>query len=519
MAVRLIQRPGARRALAWLACGAMIVAIALAGILLGLRLAGQTTSQTALGRISLRVEPAWHGEIEVFIPVVDWGVRAAAFSGPVRLHLEPRSADRGALLEAAAGDHHVLTAAEHDARGAVRHALVRALGWAIGGALALGLIAAAVARARRRRAAVAVGCALAPTALAAAVSVGVLLWLQSSFDPRAFQNPSFYARGAELAQVLRVADDAQAASRGYTSSVYQALAGYSTLLTAAGRLAAAPGPQNAAFVVSDLHDNRLVLPALGQLVSGGPIFFVGDFGQSGTRAEARALVPRITALGRPIIAVSGNHDSRLFMRALARAGVIVLTDRGRLRADGRTDGTPVQRIAGLRVAGYPDPLEWKGSDPADPRRIYSFAQLPDGTRRHARDQAALISWFAALRPRPQVVLVHESGFAVGLARAVAAHHPAQRLLILTGHDHHQHVNRYGHVLVVDGGTVGAGGIFGVGHEQVGMAELDLPRGKATPNSIDLIKVDPLTTAADAQRLVPSSRAFCDQPRVYCNPSG
>lgn len=493
----------------------LVALMSVGGMLLGLRVAGPTSSQTALGRMSLRVQPAWYGGLDAYIPIVDWGVRVAAFSGPLRLHLEPLNVDREALLDVASGHRSVITAAEQDARGAARAAFDRAFAWAVAGALALGLIAAALAFARRRPARSVAAWLLAPTALAVALSVGALLWVQHSFNPRAFQDPSFYGRGAELAQLLKFADHAQAESAGYTSSVYRALAGYSTLLSAVGQLATAPVPQQPAVLISDLHDNQLVLPALRQLIPAGPIFFAGDFGQRGTVAEARSLIPQVTRLGRPMIAVSGNHDSRLFMRALARAGVVVLTDRGRLRPNGVTDGRPVQQVAGLRVAGYPDPMEWHGPDPGDPRRIFSYGELPDGASRYAGAQRALVDWFDSLRPRPQVVLIHDSGLAQTLARNVAAH-PGPPLLILTGHDHEQHVDRYGPVLVVDGGTVGAGGIFGVGHEQVGMAELALPRGRAIPSSIDLIQVQPLTTAANAQRLVPASSAFCDQERVSCH---
>lgn len=381
------------------------------------------------------------------------------------------------------------------------------------------MAAGLVALARRRRIRRALAWLLAPAVLAAALSGAALLRLQTSFDGAGFQNPSFYANGAELEQLLNVADHADAESKGYTSSIYRALAGYSTLLTGAGRLSAAPDPEAPAILISDLHDNTLVLGALKPLVSGSPIFFVGDFGQSGSAAEARALVPKITALGRPMIAVSGNHDSRLFMRRLAKAGVIVLTDTGRLKPSGRTDGRPVQRISGRWIAGYPDPLQWRGSDPTDPKRIFSFAQLPDGDARFARAQAKLIAWFDQLRPRPQVVLVHENGLAQGLARAVASRADRRPLLILTGHDHKQHVERYRNVLVVDAGTVGAGGVFGIGQEPVGIAKLHLSPGHVAPRAIDLITVQPFTGASSAERVVPSSDAFCEAPRVTCDPPG
>jgi predicted phosphodiesterase len=518
-ASRTVAGPGTRQraVLGWVGRLALVIVLALAGMELGLRVAGATTHRTSLGVISLRVEPAWHGEVEAFIPIVDWGVRAHAFSAPVRLHVEPRSANRGALLAAAGGERSVLSAAEREARQAARGALLRALLWTIGGALALSIAAALVAIAWVRSIRRPLGWLLSPPLLAAALSVAALLRLEATFNADAFQSPRFYANGAELAQLLNVADHAQAESEGYSSSVYRALAGYSTLLSVAGNLTATGEPEQPAVLISDLHDNELVLPALKNLVSGSPIFFPGDFGQYGSRAEARSLIPKLSALGRPIIAVAGNHDSRSFMRALAKAGVVVLTDAGRLNPDGGTDGKPVQRFDGLLIAGYPDPLEWPGPDPTNPQRIFSFAQLPDGNRRYSRAQGDLLSWFERLRPRPRVVLVHENGLAQSLARAVAAESDKQPLLILTGHDHEQHIDRYATALVVDAGTVGAGGIFGIGQEQVGMAELHFPAGEATPRAVDLIQVQPFTGAASAERVVPSSQAFCERQHVDCHP--
>jgi predicted phosphodiesterase len=317
---------------------------------------------------------------------------------------------------------------------------------------------------------------LAPPACAALLSAVVLMRVQDTFDPRAFRSPSFYARGAELGQLLKVADKAEAAGERYSSSVHRTLAGYATLLNAGANLApvAAEAP---AVLISDLHGNELVLGPLKGLFSGRPIFFAGDFGQRGSRAEASALIPQVRALGRPFVAVSGNHDSRWFMRRLAGAGVLVLTEQGRLRPNGSTDGKPVQRVDGLLVAGYADPLEWRGSNPGDPGRIFSFSEHPDGDRDYARIEDRLLRWFEELPRRPNVVLVHQNGLAQGLAETLHAGGHEQSLLVLTGHDHEQHIDRYGEILVIDAGTVGAGGAFGVGAESVGVAQLHIPEGE------------------------------------------
>ena len=75
------------------------------------------------------------------------------------------------------------------------------------------------------------------------------------------------------------------------------------------------------------------------------------------REYESAIVPALARLGSPVVAVSGNHDSRPLMLAAARAGVIVLTRNGRLLEDGSTTGDPVVTVDGLEVAGFEDPLE------------------------------------------------------------------------------------------------------------------------------------------------------------------
>ena len=66
----------------------------------------------------------------------------------------------------------------------------------------------------------------------------------------------------------------------------------------------------------------------------------------------------------------------------------------------------------LRVAGFDDPMEYYGSNPDDPHRIFSFAQLPDQDRALADAQHRLLAWFNSLPQRPDVVEVHENGLVV-----------------------------------------------------------------------------------------------------------
>jgi hypothetical protein len=117
------------------------------------------------------------------------------------------------------------------------------------------------------------------------------------------------------------------------------------------------GETRSAVPASGLHANVLALPSLETLAGGErPVFFVGDFAHQGSEGEVRLVAPRLGRLGPRVVAVSGNHDSALLMLRLAGTGVVVLTGRGRLGADGSVDGGPVVEVMGLRVAGAGGPL-------------------------------------------------------------------------------------------------------------------------------------------------------------------
>jgi hypothetical protein len=188
------------------------------------------------------------------------------------------------------------------------------------------------------------------------------------------------------------------------------------------------------------------------------------------------------------------------MRALAARGVTVLTRQGVLRPDGRHGPESVD-VEGLDVAGFDDPLEWHGSRPDDPGRIFSFGELRDGGAAATRAKQAVLTWFDGLRRRPDVVLIHQNGLAQYLAATLAQRADDRPLTILTGHDHIQHVDRHGSDVVVDAGTVGAAGIYGVGQSFVGLADLHFSNRDNALDAADVIEVEPVSGAAQARRVV------------------
>jgi predicted phosphodiesterase len=312
------------------------------------------------------------------------------------------------------------------------------------------------------------------------------------FDYEALRAPTFYAHGDELPRLLAFSEQLLAAGEGYQDSYGDAVEGLTRLIAVAGdRSRGEAPPERTIVVASDLHANGLVLPELEGFTAGKPVFMVGDLTQRGTRYEA-AVVPGVARLGTPVVAVSGNHDSHVLMRSAARAGVVVLTRSGRLRADGTTDGRSVTTVAGLRVAGWDDPSETAGGTFAG-----RLLELKEQAFLDARSQ--FLDWFAALPERPDVVLVHRYALAHALLEQLEGEEGAP-VLILTGHDHEQRVEPAGGNVLVDGGTVGAGGAFGVGKQLSGFALVHIGADDRA-RAVDLVEVDPASGSASAHRIV------------------
>ena len=166
----------ARRVAAWILGPVLAVILALAGIALGLRVASPGEYDTELGRVSVRVTPATHGQVEAYIPLADWGVRFHAFRAPMRLHLEPRTVERDVVIRAASGARAPVSATEAGLRTAVKKTVLRTLRFALGGAallalmLGLGLAAFGVRRPR-----VLVGAPAAVLAIAAVACAATLV--------------------------------------------------------------------------------------------------------------------------------------------------------------------------------------------------------------------------------------------------------------------------------------------------------------------------------------------------------
>ncbi len=488
----------ARRVALWAAGLVAATAVAALAMVVGWRIAGPVESETALGRISFEVAAtSSFGEVNAYVPIADWGIRADAYDSPFELALEIRSLDRRGALEAAGGERESVADTRESLEDAAKSAVIRAFAFGLGATL---LVAGVLwlLRTRFRW----LGFAAAWVAGAGVVGTGACLILASStFDARAFSSPSYYGRGPELAQLLAFFERQQENDR-YTSTFDNALTNFSAYLADSPRTG--EGGERALFFGSDLHSNLPILSSLSSFVGQQPFLLAGDLGVSGSEAEAAKISPRIADLTDEVVAVSGNHDSSLLMDRLAADGISVVGSDGLLTERGVYDDGEALVVDGLQIAGFSDPLEWQGDDPASSERIYSFPELEDGDEQLAAAKDEVVAWFEGLKREPDIALIHQNSLAQHLASTLAAAGYSQPLTIVTGHNHFQALDRYaaGQVNVVNAGTLGAGGPLRVGQESAGLGELHFAETDATLQSIDLIQIEPLSGQAQAERVIP-----------------
>jgi predicted phosphodiesterase len=483
----------AKRILIFAALALVCAGCALGGAYVTVRAFASTVEPFTLGTVRVAAVPALDGRVDVYVPIVDWGVRASPYGAPVAIELRFRSLDREeaqATLRSGGASEERLAGIRSELAQAGREALRRAalLGFAggIGGGLLGGAVIGAALHGRRWLLNGAVIGALVPLAYGAVVLASL-----RSVDYSAFERPTFYAHGSELPRLLDFSEQLLTASERYTESYEQVLAGLANLVALASERRAPATSTTSILLASDLHANTLVLPVIEAYAEEKIVFWAGDFALRGSEPEAE-LIPLVQRVGRDAVAVSGNHDSRPFMRDLSRAGVLVLTRDGPLRPDGTTDGRPVIEIDGLSVAGYDDPLEGEGLEREDPALELDEAEFEAASRE-------FLTWFEGLPERPDIVLVHQHGLAHVLLDALAEADGAP-LLVFTGHDHEQHLEQEEDVVLVDGGTVGAGGPFEIGVQAAGFAEIHFtPSGE--PRAVDLIEVEPVSGNAQASRVI------------------
>jgi hypothetical protein len=97
-------------------------------------------------------------------------------------------------------------------------------------------------------------------------------------------------------------------------------------------------------------------------------------------------------------------------------------------------------------------------------------------------------------------MIHQQSLAILLAEALDKAGYARALTIATGHTHEQKLEKIGSTVVVNPGTLGAGGVFDAGQQEIGLAHLRFD-DDGSLRSAELISVEPFSGAARATRIV------------------
>lgn len=468
-----------------LALAVTCVVLASAAAAFGALATFQIERSLSVGTVRVSTTPAREGALDLYVPLVDWGVRFPdTVRLPARLSVDLRTVDRAAAQRLAGGDLPELDHVRDEAADAIASYIRLLILVTAIAALAVGGLVALALRGKTTRLALLLAAAGATT-VACCAAIALLL------PPRGdFQDPEYYAHGPDIPAALRTVDRATRSSEVLSEELNSQLVGLARLI-AAPAARAGPGSPRRLTLASDLHNNLLALPTLERVVDRGPLFFAGDLTASGSPFEA-ALTRRVARIGSPFVFVTGNHDSDTLARRLAAAGAVVLTERGRLRADG-THGRVVVRVGGLRVAGYSDPFERRRSQ--DYRDRYDDrAPIGQRRRRFAR-------WLRGVLGRVDMVMVHSRGLAKLAVRRLRAKPPASPLALLTGHTHRARVAISDNLLELNGGTAGGGGAGNLDENQpFGIAVLTYTTaGGFRPLAADTVEIDAHSGAASARR--------------------
>jgi predicted phosphodiesterase len=458
-------------------CGAGVTALA------ALRL----DRELSVGTVRIFSDPGHRGALDLYVPLVDWGVRFGGVRVPVRLRIDVQRIDRDAAVSVAregAGSPRVIARVKRDATDAIASYLRILVAVVFGCALGFGLI---VALALRGAGLPLLAGAIAAGATAAALALAIIVLL----PPRGnLGTPEYYAHGPDIPRALRAVESAEASANVLTEELDGQIVGLARLVTAPGEREPLGGrPQ--ITVASDLHNNLLAVPALQRVARGTPLFFVGDLTDRGTPLEAQ-LTSGILHAGRRLVFVTGNHDSDSEAQELADDGAIVLTERGRLLRGGR-HGPMVVRVAGLRVAGYGDPFRR--------RRARGYVQQSALPTPSVAEQNLFAEWLAGLEDKVDVVMVHESALAAKAIGNLRRDPPSHPIVLLVGHTHRADIRIDRDFTVLNGGTVGAGGTGNLSDKaKIGVARMTYAIGGAfAPLAADLVEIDPGNGSATAKR--------------------
>ena len=401
-----------------------VVAIGIAGELLGVLVAGSVTRGVGPFQADLSFRPSASGGTTVAVPPLG-ELLLDTHDGPVRLGVRVARL-RDDAARAIAADPSSLAGlgaqVDDDLRAGVVDLVLRtALVTSLGGA-ALGFL---VFRTPRRTVQ-ATGAGLAALAAVAA-------WTALTLDRDALREPRFTGLLASAPTAVGDVRDIVERFDAYTLQLGRLVTNVTELYAVTSRLPAFEAGDDTVRVlhVSDLHLNPGAFDIIGSVVEQFGIDVIvdtGDLTDFGSAAEAR-YVEQLGDLDVPYVYVRGNHDSGVTQATVdAQPNAVVL------------DGPEVVEVAGLRMLGAGDPRFTPDKTTRDDDAPVTVLTAVGRTLARSVN--------TALEP-PHLVAVHDRA----LAEPVLGRTP----VVLAGHAHQRKVTtEQGTLVMVQGSTGGAG---------------------------------------------------------------
>ncbi|WP_326555027.1 metallophosphoesterase family protein [Micromonospora sp. NBC_01813] len=411
-----------------------VVAVSLAGVVLGLLLGARADVEIGPFSAEMSVTPAVNGGTTVAIPPLG-SLHVDSHQGPIQLSIQLGSLDQVRTL-ALLDDPAAITRASQTVVGDVTDGVLRLGIRTIAVAVLTTLILAALVFRDTRR--VAWSGTLALLITGGSIGVAAL-----TIRPEAIEEPRY--EGLLVNAPAVVGDVQQIASNynRYAEQLQHIVTNVSRIYTTVSTLPVYEAAEGTTRVlhVSDMHLNPTGWPMIRTVVEQFDIDLVidtGDMTDWGSEPEA-TYVASIAQLDVPYVFIRGNHDSIRTQEAVAGQPNAIVLD------------NEITTVAGLTIAGIGDPrfTPDKQTSPADGGLSRPVAEQVIGV---GEQLAATVRGSAE---PVDIALVHDPVSAGPLSGTTP--------LVLAGHTHNREVRQLAQIpgeqstlLMVEGSTGGAG---------------------------------------------------------------
>jgi predicted phosphodiesterase len=414
-----------------------VFAVSVAGVVLGLLLAGRTTDDLGPFQAEYSVLPSFTGGTEVAIPPLG-SLHLRTHHGPAHLQVRLESLDQD-RTRAIVTDPNALERASDGAVEDVSRG-VRRLVWQVAGVSVLGamLLGAVIYRSTRRVA----GCG----AVALVLVLGSGIAAAGTFRAESIQEPRYEGlltnAPAIVGDARRIADRYEE----YREQLQRLVANVGRIYGTVSTLPVYEPDITTTRVlhISDMHLNPTAWSMVSTVVEQFDIDIVidtGDITDWGSEPEA-SYVGAIAALHVPYVYIRGNHDSAATAAAVAR------------QPNARVLDNTVTEVDGLVIAGIGDPR-------------FTPDKSADGTE-SLEETGKSLAWNIRTAGRNvDIALVHDPLAAPPLAGSCP--------VVLAGHKHKREVSRLdmrdgrippeGRTLLMTQGSTGGAGLRGLEKEE------------------------------------------------------